>query len=75
MANVKEGRPFRRDEPPFMEFTWAFVLESHGNGRTRLPRPGTGRVREPTHTGRRQPSRPHQLRDDAEDDARHQEPC
>jgi hypothetical protein len=36
MANVKEGRPFRRDEPPFMEFTWAFVLESHGAGKTRL---------------------------------------
>lgn len=36
MANVKEGRPFRRDEPPFMEFTWAFVLEPDGEGRTRL---------------------------------------
>lgn len=36
MANVKEGRPFRRDEPPYMEFSWAFVLESHGDGRTRL---------------------------------------
>lgn len=36
MANVKAGRPFRRDEPPFMEFTWAFVLQSHEDGRTRL---------------------------------------
>ena len=36
MANVKEGRPFRRDEPPFMEFTWAFVLEPHEDSRTRL---------------------------------------
>jgi uncharacterized protein YndB with AHSA1/START domain len=36
MANVKAGRPFRRDEPPFMEFTWAFVLESNGDSRMRL---------------------------------------
>ena len=36
MANVKAGRPFRRDEPPFMEFTWAFVLQAHRDGRTRL---------------------------------------
>jgi hypothetical protein len=36
MANVKAGRPFRRDEPPYMEFTWAFVLQAHGESRTRL---------------------------------------
>lgn len=27
MADVPAGRPSRRDEPPFMEFTWSFVLE------------------------------------------------
>jgi hypothetical protein len=32
MANVKEGRPFRREERPFMEFTWAFVLKGHDRG-------------------------------------------
>jgi len=27
MANTEAGRPFRRNEPPFMEFTWSFVLK------------------------------------------------
>jgi hypothetical protein len=36
MANVREGRPFRREETPFMEFTWAFVLTAADDGGTRL---------------------------------------
>jgi hypothetical protein len=36
MANVGEGRPFRREEPPFIEFSWAFVLTPHGDGGARL---------------------------------------
>jgi hypothetical protein len=36
MADVEAGRPTRRDEPPFMEFTWSFVLRPQGDGSTRL---------------------------------------
>ena len=75
MANVKEGRPFRRDDPPYMEFTWAFVLEPEWGEQYTTARPGAGRVREAARTGRWQPGRPHQLRDDAEDDAQDQEAC
>lgn len=36
LANVKAGRPARRDEPPFWEFTWSFALRGRGDGTTRL---------------------------------------
>jgi hypothetical protein len=36
MANVAEGRPLRRDERPFMEFSWALVMAEHEPARTRL---------------------------------------
>lgn len=36
MANTEKGRPARLIEPPFMEFTWSFVLEGTDNGTTRL---------------------------------------
>lgn len=36
MADVEHERPARRDEPPFMEYTWAFVLEERRDGTTRL---------------------------------------
>jgi hypothetical protein len=36
MANVAEGRPFRRAERPYMEFTWAFILREQGTQTTRL---------------------------------------
>jgi hypothetical protein len=36
MANVEQGRPFGRMEPPFMEFSWAFVLVPTPAGTTRL---------------------------------------
>lgn len=36
MADVKKGRPARIDRPPFMEFSWAFVLSELPEGGTRL---------------------------------------
>jgi hypothetical protein len=36
MADVKRGEPTRRDEPPYTEFTWAFVLDERRAGTTRL---------------------------------------
>jgi hypothetical protein len=36
MANLKESRPWRRDEWPFMEFTWTFAVPTGANGSTRL---------------------------------------
>ena len=36
MADVKQGRPTRIDEAPFMEYTWAFVLRELPDGATRL---------------------------------------
>jgi hypothetical protein len=36
MANVKHGVPARRDEPPFVEFSWAFILGEGTAGITRL---------------------------------------
>ena len=36
MADMKRGRPTSLDHPPFMEYSWAFVLRVLANGRTRL---------------------------------------
>ncbi len=36
LADVPAGRQSRRDEPPFMEFTWSFVLEPRGDRSTRF---------------------------------------
>lgn len=36
LADVQAGRPSRREEPPFMEFTWSFVLEPQRDRSTRL---------------------------------------
>jgi hypothetical protein len=35
-ADVRTGRPMRRDNPPGWEFQWTFALQEHGDRWTRL---------------------------------------
>jgi hypothetical protein len=37
LADAQAGCPRRREEPPFMEFTWSFVLDPQRDRSTRLP--------------------------------------